>query len=251
MSQKRLGKLEARYDHRTLSLANYVQSSLPKAPPYINWSCPQDHEVFANDTVGDCTCAACAHQIEAWTGIGKPMAAIKDSDVLTAYADVSNYSPDDASSDRGAVLLDVLTYFRNTGIAGYKCEAFVSVHPRDTALVKDGLFLFGGLVAGLSLPISAQKQTVWDVAIGHYWGASDTVPGSWGGHAVDIVGYDARDRLLCMTWGTLQWMTWSFLHVYCDELYAVLSADWTSARGQSPSGFDLATLRADLALVSA
>ncbi len=70
-----------------------------------------------------------------------------------------------------------------------------------------------------------------------------STPGSWGGHAVPVIAYDASG-LTCITWGALKRMTWAFWDAYCDEAYACLSRDWAAAR--APSGFDWAALDADL-----
>ena len=94
--------------------------------------------------------------------------------------------------------------------------------------------------------MTAQTQDTWD------WTGSLTgpaAPGSWGGHAVDVVGYD-DEAMTIVTWGSLKQMTWSFFERYCDEAYSILSADFLAA-GKAPNGFDLAALKADLALVTA
>ena len=104
--------------------------------------------------------------------------------------------------------------------------------------MKQAIALFGGLYIGLSLPLSAQTQDVWDV---------DTSPngkrGSWGGHCVFVPDYDATG-LTCITWGAPKKMTWPFWGTYCDEAHALLSPNW-----KAPAGFDLAALQADLASV--
>ena len=75
-----------------------------------------------------------------------------------------------------------------------------------------------------------------------------TRPGSWGGHAVDVVGYDEAG-LTVVTWGALKRMTWAFWGRYGDEAWCVLSPDFL-ADGRSPQGFDLEALQRDLALVT-
>ena len=105
---------------------------------------------------------------------------------------------------------------------------------------------FGGLYAGVALPVSAQRQTGWT------WDVTSATPkdfGSWGGHAIPIVAYDSAG-LTCVTWGTLQKMTWAFWDAYVDEAYACLTPDWIAADGKAPSGFDLASLQADLSLIA-
>ena len=116
----------------------------------------------------------------------------------------------------------------------------------DHKLVRTAAYLFGGLYIGIALPLTAQTQEVWD------WTKSLTghaAPGSWGGHAVDVVDYGPND-LTVVTWGAVKLMTWAFWDRYVDEAYCILSPDYLKA-GEAPNGFDLATLQEDLALVTA
>lgn len=50
-----------------------------------------------------------------------------------------------------------------------------------------------------------------------------------------------------VTWGALQVMTWSFWEAYCDEAYAILSADYLNGNEQAPQGFSMQQLQTDLA----
>lgn len=241
------GKKTARHDKRALMLTNYLQPHLPLAPPAQAWDVGVDSwPMYLNDQIGDCTCAAAGHMIQAWTTSGQHHdVKISESDVKNAYKAVGGYVEGDETTDNGAIELDVLKYWRKTGIGGHKIGAFVSVNPKNDALVKDAIWLTGGLYIGLSLPESAQSQKVWDVPPG---GAHDHgAPGSWGGHAVNIVAYSPRG-LTAITWGAPQFMTWNFMHTYCDEAYAILSQDFLS-HDKAPNGFDSKQLLADLALL--
>jgi hypothetical protein len=153
---------------------------------------------------------------------------------------------DPFSGEEGAYELDVLRYWRKTGIGGHRIGAYARVTVYDQRLVHTAAWLFGGLYIGLQLPLSAQTQPVWD------WTGSlvgPARPGSWGGHAVDVVRYD-RNGVTVVTWGRLQEVTWSFWARYCDEVYCLISDDFLT-KGKAPNGFDLAALEADLALVTA
>jgi hypothetical protein len=241
----RLGRLDARHDSRTLQLAKYV-GALPPAPSSCDWTSKvKSWPMFANDTVGDCTFAGLAHMIEAWTAADSKEATITTAQVLAGYEALTGYNPKDPSTDRGAVELDVLRYAQKTGLAGHRIGPYMSVAPANTALIKDAIYLFGGVYAGVALPISAQTQDVWDVPPGGARGTGRR--GSWGGHCVPIMRY--TDRLYgCITWGGIKLFTPAFLKTYFDEAYAILAPDWLSA-GKAPNGFDGATLSRDLVML--
>ena len=241
----KLGKLPVRHDVRTLSLARYVDPAALPAPPRILDLTARVPEwpMYANDTRGDCTCAAAGHMIEAWTAAAGSLVEVSQQAVLDAFEAVKVVDP--GTGEEGAVELDVLRYWRKTGIADHRIGAFASVPIHDERLVRISAFLFGGLYIGLQLPLTAQHQDVWD------WTKKLTGParpGSWGGHAVDVVGYWS-EGIEVITWGARKELTWEFWERYCEECYCILSPDFLR-QGKAPNGFDLAALKADLALVT-
>lgn len=204
--------------------------------------------MFANDRIGDCTTVAAAHMIEGWALENKkPAPAITDDAVIAAYSAISGYVPATGANDNGAVELDVLRYWHQTGISGDRIAAYASVDPSNARLVKQAIWLFGGAYVGLALPITAQAQVdgIWDTPASGLTG--DGLPGSWGGHAVCAVSYDS-DRIALITWGKVQLCTWRFWGAYVDECWAVLSPDML-ANGLSPQGFNVRQLQADLAAI--
>ena len=242
-----LGKKAPRHDPRTLRFARYLTAQLPPPPDSVDYTTKvSSWPMYLNDQEGDCTCAGAAHMIQGWTAAASGSAVtISNQDVQKAYIDNSGFDPTTGANDNGCVEIDVLNYWRKTGIGDHKIGAFARVSVRDASLVRAGTYLFGGLYLGLALPITAQTQDTWD------WTGSlsgDAAPGSWGGHAVDVVAYDDR-ALTIVTWGALKQMTWTFFDRYCDEAYAILSTDYL-AEGKAPSGFDLDALKQDLALVT-
>jgi hypothetical protein len=242
----KLGKMAARHDARTLQFANYLKATAPPTPPQSeDWTEKvQNWPMMLNNTLGDCTCACAGHMIEEWTTYAQPTGFTPtDPQILQAYEAVSGYKPGDPASDNGAVVLDVLNYWRQTGIAGHPITAFVGLEPKNHQQVKDAVYLFGNCYLGLQMPLSAQSQKVWSVPPGGATGQG--APGSWGGHAVPIVEYDSRG-VTVITWGEPLRATWSFLDAYCDEAFAVLSPDWLATNKIAPNNFDLAQLEADL-----
>jgi hypothetical protein len=241
-----LGKLPVRVDPRTLTLDRYVDREvLPAPPPRLDLGAAvPDWPMYANDRFGDCTTAAAGHMIEAWSAAATGRAVeVTETAVLDAFETVKIVDP--ATGEEGAVELDVLRLWRKKGIGAHTIGAFAAVAAADRDLVRTGAALFGGLYIGLQLPLRARDQAVWD-----WTGRLDgpDAPGSWGGHAVDVVGYD-ETGLTVVTWGALQRMTWDFWERYCDETWAVISPDFL-VDGHSPAGFDVAALERDLVLVS-
>ena len=246
VSELKLGKLPVRTDVRTLLLARYVDRSvLPEPPPSLDLAAAvRRWPMYANDRLGDCTCAAAGHMVEAWTAAARGAAVeIPEREVVEAFEAVKLVDP--LTGAEGAIELDVLRYWRAAGIGGHRIGAFARLGVADHLLARTGAYLFGGLYIGLELPLSAQSQAVWDWS-GRLDGPAR--PGSWGGHAVDVVGYDAAG-LTVVTWGAPKAMTWPFWDRYCDEAYCIISEDFLRD-GRSPAGFDVASLRHDLALVT-
>ncbi|HEY4323831.1 MAG TPA: hypothetical protein VGN20_07585 [Mucilaginibacter sp.] len=249
-SKFKLGKSLPVHDPRTLQLANYLESTvLPPAPVQCSYTGSIGDNAWGmmnNDKIGDCTCAAAGHLIMEWTNANGALFTPADQDIVKAYAEITGYDPKTGLNDNGANERDVLNYWRKTGIAGHQILAYAALEPKNNTYVKQSVYLFGGCYIGVSLPISCQTQTVWSVPP---QGATGTgAPGSWGGHAVCVVGYDTLG-LTVITWGATKQMTWSFWNTYCDESYAIISTDFAGEK-PAPNGFDLAALEADLKAVA-
>jgi len=243
-SKMKLGKQVPRHDPRTLQLANYLlPKALPPAPAEYMWGAAiTDWTMMDNDQIGDCTCAAAGHLIMEWTVDNNNLYTPPSADIISAYSQITGYDPQTGANDNGAAETDVLNFWRTTGISGRQIYAYAALEPGNHFNIQQAVYMFGGCYIGLALPQSAQTQTVWSVPPGGAIGSG--APGSWGGHAVPIIGYD-QNSLTVVTWGDTKQMTWEFLDAYCDESYAIISLDFIS-NNQSPNGFDLATLQADL-----
>jgi hypothetical protein len=63
--------------------------------------------------------------------------------------------------------------------------AFAELDPHNRADLEVALNLTGSAYVGVDLPLAAQHQTVWDVGYG-----AEYESGSWGGHAMAMLGYD-------------------------------------------------------------
>jgi hypothetical protein len=245
-SNMKLGKSHPVNDPRTLQLANYLNAAtLPPVPAEYTYAAniePTAWGMMANDKLNDCTCAAAAHLIMEWTDDNGAICTPCDQDIINAYVAITGYDAATGANNIGVSETTLLNYWRQTGIGSHKILGYAALEPKNDMHIKLCIFLFGGCHVGLALPLSAKTQPVWSVPPG---GAQGTgAPGSWGGHAVCVIGYD-NDGLTVITWGATKKMTWSFWNTYCDESYAIISIDFCGTK-PAPNGFDLACLVKDL-----
>lgn len=241
--ERKLGKRPALHDERTLKLEQYTDSlaPAPEACDLTGWI--SQLGMMVNDRIGDCTCAAVGHMVQAWTAENGHQVIISDDDIINMYSAVSGYVPGNASTDNGAVVLHVLNYWRKTGLDGHMLGAYAKLQLENRQDAMQAVYYFGSAYIGLRLPRSACKQTVWSVPPEGLQGVGE--PGSWGGHAVPLVAYNATGPV-CITWGQLLQMTWDFYDAYCEEAYACFSQDIVGSDDKSPEGFNSAQLQADL-----
>lgn len=248
-----LGALPPKEDPRTLRLGAYLPAALPTPPAAVDWTTKVGTwPMYRNNRVSCCTCAAAGHAIGAWTSNASTDGAaswITDQDVIAAYTTVSGYDPATGFNDRGAYLLDVLNLWRRRGVGGRRITAYARVNILDLVEVRTAIAQFGALYSALALPVSADDQLRANAP----WKAINSSrgrPGSWGGHAVSILGYD-RAGLVCATWGREQRMTWGFWSRYGREAYAAFGPDWMTPAGPSVSGFNTDQMLADLRTIGA
>nr|MCS3813381.1 hypothetical protein [Mucilaginibacter sp. X4EP1] len=244
----KLGKLNPVHDSDTPQLANYLNlHTLPAAPAQYSYTGDiTTWGMMNNDKIGNCTCAAAGHLIMEWTASNGKMVTPTDADIISAYAAITGYNPATGANDGGAGVKEALNYWRKTGIAGHRIMGYAALEPQNHQYVMQSVYLFGGCYVGLSLPATAKTQLVWDVSATGTQG--DGASGSWGGHVVPVVGYDANG-LTIVTWGYTKTMTWNFWNAYCDESYAIISVDFTTNK-VAPNGFDLVSLKRDLQKIS-
>ena len=242
VEQYKLGRTPRIPDGRDLLFASYVMPSLPPPPPSLDLSKGLKFGMLANNTVGDCTCAGMGHALQVAAHAAGNTFTPTTTAVLAAYYAMTG------GEDTGLDLVTVLKYMQKTGLQGQKIGPYVSVKPTNETHLKQAFNLVKGGYLGVNLPLSAQKQKIWDVPVGGTKG--DGEPGSWGPHCVDPAGY-SPDGVLVVTWGKLIWCTWHFFFTYFDEVRAFISPLEIGTSGKSPDGFDYMALQADLKAVQA
>jgi hypothetical protein len=248
-SALKLGCLPQRVDPRTLRMAKYVNhDALPAIPKFRNWTtAARDWGMMLNDQLGCCTVSGAGHMIEEGCLWNKAPFALSNKQIEKAYADVSGWKGTE-DTDNGAVMIDVLRYWRKTGIGGAKIQAYVQIDPSNTKMIRTAVELFGAAYCGVDMPNDSQNQIVWNVAGDGKSG--DHAPGSWGGHCIPLFGFDSA-AFCCVSWGDVTWMTEQWWLTYGTEAWAVITDDWVAANGKSPNGFDLQSLLNDQKLIAA
>ncbi len=245
----KFGKQPARHDARTLKLAKYLTPALQPPPDRVDWGrgFNINFGIMLNDNLGDCTIAACGHAIQTWSLDNGRMITLPDSDILAGYEGACAYVDGDPSTDQGGNELDVLNYFRQTGIGGHKIMAYADPNPATILHVKQAIYLFGGVYIGFNVPQSFMDQFNEGLPITPL--ADDG--GIVGAHATWMYGYNPQ-CLIGDTWGARFLMDWKFWTDprYVDESHALLSPDWINSHNLDPSGILLSDLKKDLSMVT-
>lgn len=264
----KLGKLAPGHDSRDLLFSTYrTGAPLPPHPKTFGHDAlVKTWGLLGNDELGDCAPCMIAHWLmllAAETGV--PIDVTKKS-VVELYSAVTGYDPADPNTDQGTMLRDLLKFMRETGFrdgAGkvHKIEAFVKVNHRNLEELEEAMWLFGGLMIGVQLPESAQTQfgdgKVWSVVKGSpiegghaILGAGlGTKPVGFLGALMSTLGLATAEARV-ITWGQDQPATTDWLTEYIDEAWVCLSGEQCKD-GKTLEGFDLETLRKDLAAVAA
>lgn len=254
-SGMKLGKLPRRDEARLPPLRRYLGATSPGGPalPPVPARCERGSAVASwpmldNDTIGDCTIAAVGHAVQLWSAVAERMRVMSDAEALAGY-EAFGYRPGDPSTDRGANAADVLTRWSGSGFAcGGAVDVlagFCAIDPAQQDEVRAGAAWLGVVYAGIELPLAAQQMDLWDVPSSAAELVGNYEPGSWGGHAVPIVGY-GPGGVTCVTWGALKRITWRFWAAYASEAYGLLSRDFVIGNA-SAAAVDWGQLEVDMA----
>lgn len=238
-------------------LSSYFDPKKLTVPPLARyWSTddgtpfgiPRPVSMFANDRLGDCTCATLGHQDQLAAAENGETSSLIDRDVIALYRG-SGYRDGDPDSDNG---WSNIAAARAALAVGW-IEALARFDATNHALLKIVVNAFGFAMVGIDLPKSAQAQTgfgkIWEA---HPEGKFDGeyARNGWGGHAAGVVDCDGEGVTL-VTWGRRQRASWSFVTNYFDagDGIATLNRFWAKkARGGvSASGLNIDELKLDLA----
>lgn len=239
----KLGRVKptAEQKAKAMPLMKYVKGVLPVAPPEFDGVTGAKIAMFGNDRYGDCTFAGVANLLMICAKHEGREIEISEQQVIDAYLTFTD------GQDEGAVETDVLALLTSVGVQFgidvEKIAVWASVPVRDFEACKSLMSVFWALYLGVSLPVSAQNQEVWDVGPNT---DGDFAPGSWGGHCLLAGIYKADNELGLVTWGEVQRATLVWFETYVDEVYVLLDA----ARAEQ-IGVDWDALLKDMAAAQA
>lgn len=241
---------------RLPGISAYVRPEMFTAPPLARYWSTADGtpygqrkrvSMFANDRLGDCTCATLAHQDQIAAQQVGEVSPLTDADVIALY-ERSGYHSSDPSSDQGWTNIEAARAALEVGwVSGF--VRFDCTKRTELEIVVNE---FGCAMVGIDLPVSAQGQMgtpesgkIWDSSPDGKTDGAYKI-GSWGGHAVAVTDCDA-DGVTLATWGRFQRASWSFVATYFDDGdgIALLNRYWRK-RDLAPSGLRLDELEADM-----
>ncbi len=200
-----------------------VQSRAPDViDNYANVSTYGTYGNGANDAVGDCTLATAADILQTWDAMrGMANGPLATQPFLDAYHSLVG-GP--GGPDIGLTARQVLNYWQHTGIDNNMIASWHAISAyRNPALIEAALARNGALYASVALPSTdTDFLPLWSMAEAPYG-----TPVA-GGHALAIVGYDARGPYFA-TWGGVQHATWQWWKTWGSGAYVVKPATtaWT------------------------
>lgn len=240
-----LGAKPTRFDECAIQLSDIFSAKDIIVKRRVAWS---DYVTgplgeMLNTTVGCCVIAARGHQEMTMSSVLDQPWRPTDLQVEALYQKLTlkengrAYDPADPSTDTGLDPLDMMldwkagTSWNRPPLIGF---AQGSIH--NTTLAFAACDAFCGFCADVALPVTAQRQKIWDVVDKNLRG--DSAPYSWGAHEIYIPDYDIdAKQWKCISWGQRVPMTIDFAEHYITRIRPVIAKVWVTAKG-APSGLN-------------
>jgi TPR repeat protein len=216
------GKLPAQPARPHLKLSGAMRK-LAAPPAMSDWQADTiQWPMYANDEIGDCTCAAVGHMVNQLTFYGSGTEVQPtEAHVVAMYSAITGYNPKKPATDTGAYCQDVLAYWRKTGLEGHKIVAYAALDVSNLDEIKQAIAAFGTVYIGLSVTDAAENAfdagKLWDVKKGSK---------NLGGHCVPMGAYDSTKKALYgVTWAAEFGMTEAYWKQNVEEAWVVLDED--------------------------
>ncbi len=217
------------------------ENPLPTAPPEFDYA---NHvgafPMALNNTLGDCTIAGVIHLLQlAYGAIDQTFEYPGDDAVRSTYMELTG------GADSGLAEADVLAYWQQNGLFGTKLAAFAPIHLRDTQLLQDACFAFGGLYLGVELPQNAETQ----FQEGEPWHVVNPPQAPIGGHCITASGFGNDGDLAIETWGEETSATADWWATYGSEAWVILPEAWIEAGHGVLESLSISALTKDMELL--
>jgi hypothetical protein len=157
-----------------LTPANAGLDPLVSATPR-DWQLGQewDDDELLNNELGICGPDACVNWLKTMAAATGRNAIVDAGDALGAYQAMGyNGKP---SSDNGVVLMDLLQWWTDNAIGGFKLDCFFVIGYLDPVHLATAMQI-APLIVGAELTMACQSTDTWD-------GSAASDPREWGGHA--------------------------------------------------------------------
>jgi hypothetical protein len=242
--------------YRKLHFASYVGPSLPAPPAYVHRGAkalPCLENIYANDTLGDCTAAGAGHGEGIWRGNADnndPAPTVDE--VVNFYSETTGYVKGDPSTDQGGDEVTVLNKWQKDGFliggARSKIACWCNVDATNPVQVRQAIWIAEFVYFGVELPDDLVAR-MSQLTNGDTFGVGGA-PDPQNGHCFISGSYDKN--LIIDTWAIFLNMPDDAVAKYASgpggELHCCFSVDSINrATQKTDSGFDFAQLIADSA----
>lgn len=201
---------------REPDLATFAVTPIPDPPASVPAPTVADWQMADNDRLGCCAEAKVVHADMTWASIlGIPYTYPGDDAVQAAYYAQTG------GQDTGLVLTDELARWKTTGNLGSTIIDYKPVNPKNTKLVQQTIWIFGGIDTGVALPAIAQEQFNSDGSGIWALTGNSSDHNIEGGHDVWACGYD-HNYIYAVTWGALVAITYSWWFTYVQQNFAIV-----------------------------
>ncbi len=253
--------LEAFANHNVPPIAHYLKATI-LPPPVLRADCAPPalnkaglEKILGNDVLGDCVEVGCGNLIDLWHADAGTGISVTAAQTIAFHSAASGYVIGNPATDQGSDEIGVFGQWFKNGFAPDQppLAGYITVNPANIVAVKTCIWLFGGLLVGAEL-LSAWVNAMTSRKSGFVWDVG-SVPDPNAGHGFAIYGYNAQGVFI-VTWGMFGTLTWKALAAVASaaaggNLLCMLSPDWFTKAGASPSGFDRTALASDLPALAA
>lgn len=228
-SGMRLGRARSKAEHagKALKLGAFVdEEAIPEPPRDVDHLSPMSRiDMLGNDVKANCVPVGGAHCIQSVSAILGMERRFSEGEVDEVYRAVN---PDDPEMVFGTNMFEFMSWWKANGFHGVEIEGFVSVDATNWKKLQQAIWLMGGCLFGVALPLVAKRQRVWRMEIAHP--PEETQAGTWGGHCAHGArrrfADNGRPIVTVTTWGGATDVMSSFADPYIEEAFCPLIKGW-------------------------